>query len=104
MTGKLGGRIIRKDAFDKATGKAKYVADIKAKNMHYGVVVRSPHHAAKILRIETSKALEVPGVVAVLTSVDIPGEITHGAIIQDQPALAHEVVRHIGEPVALVIA
>jgi CO/xanthine dehydrogenase Mo-binding subunit len=104
MTGNLGGRIIRKDALDKATGKAKYVADIKAENMHYGAVLRSPHHSAKILSIDSSKALEVHGVVAVLTSEDIPGEITHGALIQDQPALAHEVVRHIGEPVALVIA
>ena len=104
MAGKLGGRTIRKDAFDKATGKAKYVADIKSKNMHYGTVVRSPHHAAKILSIDIAKAMDVPGVVAVLTSADIPGEITYGALIQDQPALAHQVVRHIGEPVALVIA
>ena len=104
MKTKLGGRTIRKDAFDKATGKAKYIADIKAKDMHYGAVVRSLHHAAKILDIDIAKALEVPGVVAVLTSADITGEITHGALIQDQPALAHDVVRHIGEPVALVVA
>ena len=104
MTSKLGGRTIRKDAFDKATGKAKYVADILPKKMHYGAVVRSPHHAAKILSIDPSKAMDVPGVVAVITAADVPGEITHGAIFQDQPALAYEVVRHIGEPVALVIA
>ena len=104
MTGKLGGRVIRKDALEKATGKAQYVADIQSKNMHYGAVVRSQHHAARILRIDISQAMGVPGVIAVLTSVDIPGEITFGALIQDQPALAHEVVRHIGEPVALVIA
>ena len=104
MTGKLGGRTIRKDALDKATGKAKYVADIQLKDMNYGAVVRSPHHAAKILNIDTAKAMEVSGVVAVLTAADIPGEITHGALIQDQPSLADGVVRHIGEPVALVIA
>ena len=104
MTGNFGQRIIRKDAFDKATGKAKYVADIKAEDMLYGVLVRSIQHAAKILKIDTAAAREVNGVEAVLTSADISGEITHGALIQDQPALAHQVVRHIGEPVALVIA
>lgn len=104
MNGKLGERVVRKDAFDKATGKAQYVADIRAKDMHYGIVVRSPHHAAKILKIESDSALAVDGVVAVLTSEDIPGEITYGALIQDQPALAHKVVRHVGEPVAVVVA
>ena len=104
MTGNLGQRVIRKDAYDKATGKAKYVADIKVPSMLHGFVLRSVQHSAKIIEINTRTAREMPGVAAVLTSTDIPGEITHGALIQDQPALAHQVVRHFGEPVALVIA
>lgn len=104
MAGNLGERIIRKDAYDKATGKAKYVADIKTQNMLYGYVLRSNEHSARLLAVNSQAAKEMPDVVAVLTSADIPGEITHGALIQDQPALAHQVVRHIGEPIVLIIA
>ncbi len=100
----IGKAEIRKDAWQKAEGKALYTADIPADNLKYGVVFRSPHHYARILEIDTTSALKMPGVLQVLTAEDIPGDKIFGPLVPDQPSLAQEVVRHLGEPVALVIA
>jgi CO/xanthine dehydrogenase Mo-binding subunit len=100
----IGLSEIRKDANCKADGSAQYVADLRLPGMTYAVAVRSPHHHAKIKSIDTSLAKQFPGVLAVLTSVDVPGEKTFGALIPDQPVLAVDEVRHMGEPVALVVA
>jgi len=100
----IGAPEIRKDAAGKATGAAQYVADLNLPETTYAVAVRSPHHHAKILSIETTKAQQFPGVMAVLTSADVPGAKTFGALIPDQPVLAMGEVRHMGEPVALIVA
>ncbi len=100
----IGKGVIRKDAWEKATGKALYTADIPADELSYGAILRSPHHHARILSIDVSAALEFPGVKAVMTADDIPGAKAFGPLVQDQPSLAKEVVRHLGEPVVLVIA
>ena len=100
----IGKAEIRKDAWQKAAGKALYAADIPADNLKYGVVFRSPHHYARILEIDTTNALKMPGVLQVLTAEDIPGDKIFGPLVPDQPSLAQEVVRHLGEPVALIIA
>lgn len=100
----IGKPEVRKDAWDKVTGAAQYVDDIPRPGVSAGVVVRSPHHHARILSIDTAAAENEPGVQAILTSQQVPGALTFGALVQDQPALAAGVVRHIGEPVALVIA
>jgi len=94
----------RKDAWDKVTGAAKYVADVPLEGVVHGVVIRSPHHFARILNIDGQAAETFPGVLRVLTAVDIPGAKTFGALIPDQPSLAMGIARHLGEPVALVIA
>jgi CO/xanthine dehydrogenase Mo-binding subunit len=67
-------------------------------------LVRSPHHHARILAIDPAPALALPGVVAVLTHADVPAAETIGPFVADQPVLAAGVVRHVGEPVALVVA
>ncbi|MGQ9850792.1 MAG: xanthine dehydrogenase family protein molybdopterin-binding subunit [Aggregatilineaceae bacterium] len=100
----VGKAELRKDAWDKVTGAAAYVDDLPCEGLLYGAVVRSPHHHARIIAIETAAARDLPGVVAVLTADDVPGSKTFGPLVQDQPALACDVVRHMGEPVALVIA
>lgn len=100
----VGKKVIRKDAWDKATGKALYTADLPADDLRFGAILRSPHHHARILEIDLKAAKEVPGVLAVITAEDIPGEKSFGPLIPDQPSLARDVVRHLGEPVALVIA
>ncbi|HEX9012121.1 MAG TPA: molybdopterin cofactor-binding domain-containing protein, partial [Anaerolineaceae bacterium] len=94
----------RKDAWAKVSGTAQYTADIPARELRYGALLRSPHHHARILNIDPSAARSLPGVVAVLTWKDVPGEKTFGPFVQDQPVLAMDVVRHVGEPVALVVA
>jgi CO/xanthine dehydrogenase Mo-binding subunit len=94
----------RKDGWAKVMGAAQYTADIPLKDLCFGTLVRSPHHHARILRIDTSKARSVPEVVAVLTSLDVPGSKTFGPFVQDQPVLAIDEVHHQGEPVALVVA
>lgn len=100
----IGKTEIRKDAWAKASGKALYTADIPVEGLSCGLILRSPHHHAQILEIDTSTAKKMPGIQAVLTSLDIPGDKVFGPLVQDQPSLAVDVVRHLGEPVVLIIA
>jgi CO/xanthine dehydrogenase Mo-binding subunit len=100
----IGDSQPRKDAWAKVTGQALYTADVPLRHKRHGVLVRSPYHHARIRSIDLSAARESRGVEAILTAEDVPGKKTFGAIVQDQPVLAMDVVRHIGEPVALVVA
>lgn len=100
----VGKSEIRKDAWAKVTGESQYVDDLPAEGVLHARVLRSPHHHARIVSIDAREAAALPGVVAVLTAGDVPGEKTFGPLIADQPALAVDVVRHLGEPVALVVA
>jgi len=100
----LGSSPPRVDARAKVDGSARYVADIAPENLAAGVALRSPHHHARILSIDTSAAEKLPGLLSVITHADVPGASMYGALIQDRPVLAKEVVRFIGEPVALVVA
>ncbi len=68
----VGTRPIRPDGVDKVTGRARFGADLNLPGMLFGQVVRSPHAHARILSIDTSKADDLPGVKAVVTSADFP--------------------------------
>jgi CO/xanthine dehydrogenase Mo-binding subunit len=70
--------------------------------MIYGQAVRSPYAHARIVNIDTSDALQVPGVLCVLTARDIPGHNGHGVVYQDMPVLARDEVRSVNDVVALV--
>lgn len=100
----IGKAEARKDAWSKVTGTAEYVDDLLPGAALIGRVVRSPHHHARIISIDTRAAEAIPGVVAVLTAAQVPGSKVFGALVQDQPALAVDKTRYLGEPVALVIA
>ena len=100
----IGAAIPRPDAVGKVRGEARFVDDLAFPGMLHGAVVRSPHPHARILAIDSAAARALPGVVAVLTAADVPGENIVHVIVDDQPALAGDVVRYIGEPVALVAA
>ena len=100
----IGRSELRKDAWLKASGEAAYTADIFLHNTHFGALVRSPYHHAKVLSINASGALNLPGVLAVLTAQDVPENRVFGSLVKDQPVLAMNEVRHIGEPVAVVVA
>jgi xanthine dehydrogenase D subunit len=103
-TGRVGDSPLRPDGTLKVTGEFAYASDLWHDDMCWGVTLRSPHPHARIERIDITEALRVPGVYAVLTSADVPGENAVGLEHQDQPVLADGVVRYQGEPVALVAA
>jgi carbon-monoxide dehydrogenase large subunit len=95
-----------------AAGAGRFVADVRVPGMLQAAVLRSPHAHARLVSIDATRALALPGVRAVLTAADVPA----GAIIPNrvgappgterylQPAIARGVVRYVGEPVALVVA
>jgi CO/xanthine dehydrogenase Mo-binding subunit len=102
--GRVGESVRRVDAIPKVTGEFAYASDLFAAGMLFGHTVRSPHAAARLKRIDTSAARGMPGVHAVLTHKEVPGEKRYGLEFADQPVLAMEDVRYFGEPVAVVAA
>jgi CO/xanthine dehydrogenase Mo-binding subunit len=94
----------RADAVPKVKGEFAYSSDLHAAGMLWGQTVRSPHAHARVVAIDTSAALALPGVHAALTHEDVPGKKTYGLEFADQPVLAIDRVRYFGEPVAIVAA
>jgi xanthine dehydrogenase D subunit len=102
--GGVGDSPRRPDGTLKVKGEFAYSSDLWMDGMLWGLTLRSPHPHARIVRIETARALAVPGVFAVLTHEDVPGANRYGLERRDQPVLAADRVRYQGEPVALVAA
>jgi nicotinate dehydrogenase large molybdopterin subunit len=93
------------DARKKVTGEARYAGDVKAEGQLYAKAVRSPFAHAFVKGVDAAKALSLPGVMAVLTSADIPGQNRIGMTgAKDQRVLADKKVRFLGEAVAVVAA
>ena len=103
MTQVVGRPTPRVEGAQKVTGKAQYSADLKLPDTLWGRCLRSPIPYGRIKRIDTSQALSVPGVKAVITGQDVAG-LRIGRCIYDTPVLADGVVRFIGEKVAAVAA
>ncbi len=102
--GRIGDSPLRPDGTLKVTGEFAYASDLWHDQMVWGATLRSPHPHARILSVDIGQALAVPGVWAVLTAADVPGENSVGLEHQDTPVLAGDIVRYQGEPVALVAA
>jgi len=100
----IGKPIPRIDALEKATGMIKYMSDLSFPNMAFGKVLRAKYPHAKILKIDTSKAEVLPGVIAVITHKDVPGVNGFGIVVPDMPVLCKDKVRYIGDAVAAVAA
>jgi carbon-monoxide dehydrogenase large subunit len=98
----VGKSIPRLDGVEKVTGRAVYSVDLALPGMLYGAVHRSPWPHARILDVDLSEAQKVPGVKVAVAGKDFP--YTFGVMIKDQPILALDKVRFIGEPVAAVAA
>ena len=102
----IGKNYVRPDAADKVTGRTKFTDDLQFESMLHARVKRAgiPHGIVKSINVE--KARQVPGVVAVLTADDIPGERNHGLVIYDWPVLVGvgERVRTVGDALAIVAA
>jgi len=114
----IGARVVRKEDRRFITGKGRYVDDIKLQGMTYASFVRSPHAHARVKEIDSSAALKMPGVVAVLTGKQLVedkiGNLICGWAVTSKdgspmkmgawPAMAPETVRFAGQAVAVVIA
>lgn len=97
-------RLSRVDARAKVLGEAKYTPDMKRKDMLVAKALfpRYPH--ALIKRLDTTKAKQLEGVVAVMTAKDLPGKNGYGILCQDKPVIAETKVAYEGDPVAIVAA
>lgn len=88
----------------RTTGGLKFAGDYYPRGMLWGKVLFSAHAHALITGLDVSRATSLAGVHAILTCQDFPGQVEFGRIIQDQPVLAKDKVRHLGEAVAVVFA
>ncbi len=103
----MGRSIPRVEARAKVTGRAEYVHNLRLPGMLYGRIHRSTVAHARITGVDVSAAQAMPGVYAVYTAADIRKLIPEpyfGPAFHDQPILAIDKVRYVGEPVALVLA
>jgi len=97
---------IRPDAIEKVTGAAIFTDDLVFDNMLFASVHRAGVPHAIVTSINVEKARQMPGVAAVLTAQDIPGEHNHGLVIFDWPVMVGvgERVRYVGDAIAIVAA
>jgi xanthine dehydrogenase D subunit len=100
----IGDSPVRPDGWAKVAGTFAFSSDLPMDGAVWGATLRSPHPYARIVSIDTSAALAIPGVHAVVAATDVPGAATYGLITADQPVFASEYVRFVGEPVAAVAA
>ena len=114
----IGASVVRKEDKRFITGKGRYTDDIRLHGMTHAQFIRSPHAHARIKSIDASAALKMPGVVAVLAGKELiedkVGNLICGWMVHSKdgtpmkmgayPALAPEVVRYVGQAIAVVIA
>ncbi|MEX6723260.1 xanthine dehydrogenase family protein molybdopterin-binding subunit [Parapedomonas caeni] len=109
---KFGGQSVRRVEDERlVTGHGRFTDDISVPGMVFGVTVRSPYGHARIGGIDTTGALAIPGVLAVYTAADMAGygEVPCLTVMDAErptprPLLAVDTVRHVGDPVAFVVA
>jgi len=99
----VGQRVPEIYSYSKVSGEASFSDDLCFTHMLYAKILRSPHPHARIIKIDSSKALKIPGVISVMTGKDTPG-IKFVAQISDMYPLAINKVRYVGDPVAVVAA
>ena len=117
MTRQIGRPVTRNEDPRLLTGRALFVDDVALPGMLHAAFLRSPHAHAGILSVDTSRAKARPGVVAVVTAEDLGDDWKPGPLLVPPPPipgmtfnqrcqvpLAKEKVRHVGEPVAMVVA
>ena len=115
--GPIGARIERKEDARFLSGTGQYTDDVTLPHQTYAYFVRSPHAHARIVAIRTDRARQAPGVIAIYTGADLPATVgglpcgwlitgSNGEPMKEpkHPILAQGKVRHVGDPVAIVIA
>ncbi|MFP3852782.1 MAG: molybdopterin-dependent oxidoreductase [Anaerolineales bacterium] len=99
-----GMTMLRPDAINRVTGRTQYADDRRLPGLLHGKVLWSEHPHARILSIDTSQAEAMPGVHAIVTATDLHGVNERGVVLKDEPAIAHDKVRYIGDSLAAVFA
>ena len=99
----IGTGVARSDGPDKVTGRGKYSLDVTIPGTLWAKVLRSPYPHARVVKVDATRALELPGVHAVLTPDEVAGLRT-GKRLLDEPVLAWDKVLFIGDKVAAVAA
>lgn len=95
---------VRPDGREKVAGSFIYLTDHRTQDMLVGRILRAGRPHARIVKINTARAENLPGVVAVVTHRDVPRLNAFGIVIQDQPAFCYDKVRYAGDVVAAVAA
>ena len=106
FTGRVGENLPRVDAPAKTVGDAEYVDDMRVEGLCFGSAVRSAYPRARVLSIDASEARALPGVVALLTADDLPGNPKVGHLKKDYDVLipVGGITHFLGDAVALVAA
>ena len=99
----VGKAVPRLEGAEKVSGKLRYAADFEIPGSLCAKILRTSLPHARIVKIDKSKAEQLPGVRAIITGADIPAVMV-GLRMKDMPLLATERVRYVGEPVAAVAA
>lgn len=104
--GRLGSRLHRIDVEEKVLGTGEFIDDLEIDGMVYASAIRSRYPRARVIKIDGSKALELDGVIAVLTAKDIPGSRQVGEIIYDWNVLIDEgeITHFVGDGICIVVA
>lgn len=102
--GVVGTPVLRPDAEAKVRGEARYADDLAFAGMVHVKAVRSERPHARIRELDLAEVEATPGVLGTVTAADVPGENIVPVIYRDMPLLAPDVVRYVGEPIALVAA
>lgn len=100
----IGESVPMLDAVARVTGSVDYLVNLRLADMLVARVVRSRAPHAKLLRVETTRAQQAAGVVAILTGADFTPGSAYGAAIKDQNVVASDRVRYVGEPIAVIAA
>src|SRR4051794_28558386 len=109
----IGTSVLRKEDRALLRGEGCYAGDVRLAGMLQAMVVRSPHAHARVLGVDSAAALALPGVIAVLSAADLPHDLQPIPLrLTSYPSLAkclqspmaRDVVRYVGEPVAVVVA
>jgi CO/xanthine dehydrogenase Mo-binding subunit len=106
-TSQIGRSVPRLESWLKVTGRAEYVHNLRLPGMLYGKIFRSTVAHGRLKRIDTSAARAMPGVHSVVTGAEVKTVVPdpyYGPAFHDQPVLALDKVRYVGEPVAVVLA
>jgi len=100
----IGKPVMKVDAMAKVVGETLFADDLALPRMLFCKIKRSPHPHARIVRVDTSKAEAMPGVVAALVGAELPIPFGILPVSQDEHALCADKVRFVGDPVAAVAA